>query len=394
MRQFPANLSLLSERSILRVTELGALGYQWQPDLLFLLLVSTTEDLRRFLRLVKAGVSNIALLTEEPHLYRACDAPRMLVESGSLKKDDVVVVLTGRQIVQVLFRSSDQHHTVFLTNRCNSNCLMCSQPPSQKDDYWLVDEAKRLAAHLPSSPSIIGFTGGEPTLLGRRLREILDFFSDFHPTTNYEVLTNARLFNDPALANSILKGLQSNTTWMVPLYGHTNFLHDFVVQSQGAFEETINGLLSIHSYRQQIQLRIVLIPPVIEVLPELCDFISRNLPFVKEVALMGCEPTGFALANVDYCRVDIADWGTQLTESVLRLRRNRVPAILMNLPLCGIPSILWPIAHRSISDWKQTYVAECEGCDYRNQCSGLFMWSGSVGWRPTKIRMMKEKLLS
>ena len=35
-------------------------------------------------------------------------------------------------------------------------------------------------------------------------------------------------------------------TWMVPLYGHADFLHDYIVQSPGAFDETIDGLLTLH----------------------------------------------------------------------------------------------------------------------------------------------------
>ncbi|MEW8333806.1 MAG: hypothetical protein AB2692_22940, partial [Candidatus Thiodiazotropha sp.] len=88
---------------------------------------------------------------------------------------------------------------------------------------------------------------------------------------------------------------------MVSLYGHADFLHDFVVQANGAFNETLNGLLNLKARGQSIQLRIVLIRPVLNLLPALCDFIGNNLPFVTEVALMGCEPTGFALANAELC---------------------------------------------------------------------------------------------
>ena len=43
----------------------------------------------------------------------------------------------------------------------------------------------------------------------------------------------------------MLQGLNAPVAWLVPLYGHCDFLHDFVVQSPGAFEETIEGLLTL-----------------------------------------------------------------------------------------------------------------------------------------------------
>lgn len=165
-----------------------------------------------------------------------------------------------------------------------------------------------------------------------------------------------------------------------------------MVQSPGAFWETIEGLLTLQSYAQQVQLRIVLIRPVLEILPSLCEFIGRNLPFVSEVALMGCEPTGFALANTDICQIDIADWSSTLEKAISWLERFDIPALLMNLPHCGIPCTLWPLANRSISDWKQISLSECTECECRKECSGMFKSIEETGWRPTTIRKIGRQI--
>jgi His-Xaa-Ser system radical SAM maturase HxsC len=178
-------------------------------------------------------------------------------------------------------------------------------------------------------------------------------------------------------------------TWLVPLYGHADFLHDFVVQSYGAFDQTIAGLLALREQEQPVQLRVVLIEPVLAALPELCRFIGRNLPFVREVALMACEPIGFALANRERCEVDLLDWSETLERSARELQRHRVPFLFMNTPLCSIPSSLWPYAHKSISDWKNVYADECVRCTVKAACSGLFAWH-ETGWKPTKIRAVVE----
>nr|WP_298412400.1 His-Xaa-Ser system radical SAM maturase HxsC [uncultured Halomonas sp.] len=256
----------------------------------------------------------------------------------------------------------------------NSNCLMCSQPPTPHDDSWLIDEAYQIATHMRTSPELLGFSGGEPLLLGKRLREVFETFIRQHPATELDILTNGRLLADDTFADQLLSGLNKRISWMVPLYGHADFLHDFVVQKHGAFEETITGLLNLHERRQAIQLRTVLIRPVLESLPSFCEFIGKNLPFVREVSLMACEPVGFALANRELSDLDLRDWQNELVTSIRTLERAQINVILMNTPLCALPSELWKYAHKSISDWKRKFEPECSTCSVKDDCSGIFSW--------------------
>ena len=106
---------------------------------------------------------------------------------------------------------------------------------------------------------------------------------------------------------------------------------------------------------------------------------------------MGCEPTGFALANQDICKVDVHEWQESLLDAVNCLRRARIPVVLMNLPLCAIDPKLWPFAHQSISDWKRTFDPECDGCAVKENCSGLFA-SHRKGWHPAKIVALRETM--
>jgi His-Xaa-Ser system radical SAM maturase HxsC len=311
------------------------------------------------------------------------------IRSESLERGDVITFDARRSTATVLYRPNDQHHSLFMTNRCNSNCLMCSQPPTRQPDGWLVDQAVDVVRHIEKSPRSIGLTGGEPTLLGDELIRVTDALRQRHPATAIEVLTNGRRLGDPDFADSLLMKVPAGMGWLVPLYGHADFLHDFVVQAPGAFDETIGGLLNLRRHEQAIQLRVVLIRPVLENLPTLCTFIGRNLPFVHEVALMGCEPIGFALANEEHCRVNLGEWHPTLLESTAALSRHRVPFTLMNTPLCALPPGLRPYASRSISDWKNSYAPACERCAVKSECSGLFAWH-STSWTPAPVVPIEE----
>ncbi|WP_342129423.1 His-Xaa-Ser system radical SAM maturase HxsC [Hydrogenophaga sp. OTU3427] len=368
MRKVQATFQCDCETRVHRVVRYTDLPAQWEPDLRFLVLVQSEKERLGVEDLRSAGLAHVAW-----------------VESAALEDGDVVVPNPNRGECAVLLRESDAHHALFMTNRCNSLCLMCSQPPTPNNDSWLVAEAVDAIQHLRWSPPVLGLTGGEPLLLGDGLRCVLDAVQAHHPRATVEVLTNGRLLANSEVATQILQGLTTRVRWLIPLYGHADFLHDFVVQVPGAFDETLTGLLTLQTYQQEIQLRTVLIEPVLQVLPELAGFVGRNLPFVREMALMGCEPIGFALANRELCEVDLGHWGDTLAQAARILRRHAIPHLIMNVPLCALPRSMWSLAHRSISDWKNVYAAECGRCVAKSDCSGLFAWHES-GWKPSFLK--------
>jgi hypothetical protein len=52
---------------------------------------------------------------------------------------------------------------------------------------------------------------------------------------------------------------------------------------------------------------------------------------------------------------------------------------IYNHQLCVLDRALWPLARRSISDWKNVYLPACNDCSVLTECGGFFQ-SG------TKIR--------
>lgn len=394
MRRLPISTHGAVSRNVQRVISLSAFTNEWEPTLNFLVSLASQQEAEHLERLVGVGhLTNVSACIPKGLNWHSTVIPTISCDITLLELHDVVIPNPKKRDLTVLYRNSDMHHAIQLTNRCNSFCLMCSQPPTSHDDQWMAEEAFHVAAHINDSPSSIGLSGGEPLLLGVTLRKIIDVFTTKFPETNIDVLTNGRLLSDNAIANELLTGINKNVSWLVPLYGHADFLHDFVVQSPGAFEQTIGGLLTLQSHAQPIQLRIVLIEPTLRVLPELCRFIARNLPFVREVALMGCEPIGFALANRDTCEVDLENWHSELVDATNALRRANVPFLFMNTPFCSLPNSLWKHAHQSISDWKRTFAGECSACSMKTSCSGLFAWY-SRGWSPAKIKAIEERVCS
>jgi His-Xaa-Ser system radical SAM maturase HxsC len=295
--------------------------------------------------------------------------PPLLAHLGG--RDVVSVSETGEHL-GVLWRDKSPMNAVLLTERCDHYCLMCSQPPKEREDDWLMDNAEELIRLLPRDTHAIGFTGGEPTIYGDRLISLLKLCRNLLPFAGVHVLSNGRQFGDPGFAGEWASVGNPQMMVGIPIYGAEAALHDYVVQSKGAFDETLRGIVNLGERSQSIEIRVVVHKQTAPHLPEIAEFIARNLPFVDQVALMGLEMMGFARANIDELWIDPVDYREELSEAVSLLDRRRIKTMIYNHQLCLIDRELWPFAVRSISDWKNEYHPECLKCSVQDRCGGFF----------------------
>jgi His-Xaa-Ser system radical SAM maturase HxsC len=289
-----------------------------------------------------------------------------------LASGDIISVSGEGKRLRVLWRQRSRQNSMLLTERCDHYCLMCSQPPKRIDDDWLLDEAREVIRLLPASTESIGFTGGEPTMYGQRLFDLLRLCRDLTPAAAVHVLSNGRRFHEPEFASGWAAVSNPNMMVGIPLYGSEQTLHDYVVQAPGAFDETVRGILNLARLDQRVEIRVVIHKQTARELPAIAEFIARNLPFVDQVALMGLEMIGFARANLGDIWIDPLDYRAELTEAVQLLDRRRIKTMIYNHQLCLIDREVWPLAVRSISDWKNEYHTECLGCEARQECGGFF----------------------
>ncbi len=284
---------------------------------------------------------------------------------------DDIIRLEG-QAIRVLFRANSGHNSLLVTEQCNHYCLMCSQPPKKIDDNWILTELEALIPLIPRETPEVGFSGGEPTLAGDRFINLIRMMKSYLPRTVVHVLSNGRTFADERFARQYAKINHPDIMIGIPLYSDDPSLHDYIVQAPGAFQETVLGILNLKRLSQKVEIRIVLHKQSISRLPQLCEYIARNLLFVDHVALMGLEMTGFTRANLDALWIDPADYRETLSEAVGILAAYRMNVSVYNHQLCLVNEDVLPYYRKSISDWKNEYVPECEGCARKSQCGGFF----------------------
>ena len=291
---------------------------------------------------------------------------------GVIAPGDIVRVQEGSSRVSVLYRRGSNSNTILATERCNSFCIMCSQPPREVDDGWLVEEILETISLVDRAEAHLGISGGEPTLLGDDLLIVLHQAGRFLPDTGLHILSNGRRFADEAFVRTVCAVRHPNLTWGIPVYSDCPEVHDYIVQAGGAWDETLAGLYNLAAFGAQIEIRIVVQHPNVERLGELAYFIFRNLSFAKHVAFMGLEPIGFAKTNYEKIWIDPVDCMDTLRDAVFFLANRGMTVSVYNFPLCTVPEQLWPYCRQSISDWKNTFLPECAGCDLRPECCGFF----------------------
>jgi His-Xaa-Ser system radical SAM maturase HxsC len=298
-------------------------------------------------------------------------------ELDHLDAGDIIHVPADGRRVTVLWKNSATHNGLLLTEQCDNYCLMCSQPPKDRDDSWLFDRARKVISLLPEDARSLSLTGGEPTLHADALIGLLDHCATAAPQLSIHLLSNGRRFADRGFARRYAAVGLSDIMVGIPVYAPEPGLHDFIVQAAGAFDETLHGILNLASLGQAVEIRVVVQRHTVPVLAGLATFIARNLPFVAQVALMGLEMTGLARPNSAQVWADPADYQRELNEAVGILTTANIPTRIYNHQLCVLGRQLWPYAVRSISDWKNDYLDICRSCSVRDACGGVFTTSGN-----------------
>jgi len=354
-------------------------------------LVRSKEELQQA---VDAHSNGVMIVSDNglENLSEAADCHRLISVPGKfnyLSDGDIIRFHHQSGRFRTLYRRTSKHNAFLVTDRCNHYCLMCSQPPKNVDDRWILEELKVVLPLVAKDTKSLCFTGGEPLLDWREFVDVLAHCRDELPNTATHVLSNGRAFVYDEVVKAWAALRHPNLTVGIPIYSAVDYVHDHVVQARGAFDETVLGILKLKDSGQRIEVRVVLHALTAPRIVETCRWLARNMPFVNHVALMGLENTGFAIANENELWIDPIEYRTELAEGVNILASARVNVSVYNLQRCVLDRSVWPHAMQSISDWKNGYIEECNRCIEKDRCSGFF-----TSGRPRRSRGISPVLAS
>lgn len=267
-------------------------------------------------------------------------------------------------------------NSLFVTSQCNNRCLMCAQPPINKNDIdFYFQKNLSIIEAAPIELLDIGITGGEPTLLKEKLFELIKHIRIKLPNALIHILTNGRVFSNIIYTQTLAATDVEYLLLGIPLHSDYMGDHDKITQVSNSYTETLKGLYNLARFNINIELRIVINKINYTRLPQISHFIYKNLPFVKYISFMGLEDTGYAIKYHDEVWIDPIEYQNELEKAVIDLATWGMNVSIFNLPHCILKESLHEFAQKSISDWKTIYLPCCNECIVKNECCGLFATS-------------------
>jgi His-Xaa-Ser system radical SAM maturase HxsC len=264
---------------------------------------------------------------------------------------------------------------------------MCPQP-RKKDKESITPFNIKMISLMDKSTKLLGITGGEPTLIGDELLEIINACKKYIPNAQVDILSNGIKYSDFEYVKRTVLLQHPNLMFAVSLYADTDNEHNDIVQAKG-FHKTIQGLYNLALFNQRVEIRVVIHNLNYKRLLRLAEFIYHNFPFVYHIAFMGMETIGLAEKNIRQIWIDPRDYMPQLKDAVLYLEQRNMAVSVYNLQLCILPEVLWTHTVRSLPSWKNIYLDECKECGLRNDCGGFF--SSSRDRHSEYIRPLKKE---
>lgn len=323
------------------------------------------RDRQLKLRFVVTNASRKESIARYEGIPLTCEVERVQMMNIG---DIVLVETTG--LVNIIYQRGSNDNSILVTQRCNAKCVTCPQPPrDDKGDETLLN--LKLISLMDKDTSSLALTGGEPTLLKEDLLRLITACKNELPKTSLILLTNGIALEDFDFVKALVSVTHPDFTVAVSLNSDVDSEHNRIIGND-SFYRTLKGIHNLALFRQKIEIRTVIHKLTHQRLPNLAEFICRNFPFVVHVALMGLEPVGQALDNIEQLWIDPYDYRNTLKNAVQVLHRNNLKVSIYNHQLCILLPSLRGFARKSIGSWKAIYLGICEQCELKDDCAGLF----------------------
>lgn len=347
-------------------------GYEGKNRIVSLALDETTQK-----ELLSENVSNIMVFNDSITLYP--DDILISKDEDAIKKlkccnnFDVFELYDDGDLTR-LYDDKSGDALFFITEKCNSNCIICPSPEASRKRGLSVsvDTMIDVARHIPSDTPHITITGGEPFLVGKDLFRLLEFCRDKFEGTEFLILTNGRVFALKDYCSLLYDSIPNHCIVAIPLHGSYKELHDAITRTPGSFEQTIIGLKRLQSLGIKIEIRIVVNNRNVDDLEAIARLIIASFDKVSYVSIMAMEMTGGAFTNSKDVWIPYSKTIPFVRKCIDILMKSGTDVRLYNYPLCLVDTDLRTLCFKSISEWKRKYADCCSECSLKDSCGGLF----------------------
>ncbi len=278
-------------------------------------------------------------------------------------------------------------NTLYITDKCNSNCLMCPMAePVRRDGHTVpFDILKELVRYMPSEMEHLTITGGEPFYIREQLFDILNDLKTSNKVWGYLLLSNGRIFANKEYCIKFASVVPEDFLVGIPIHGPNAEIHDAISQSPGSFIQTTSGIHNLlATHKMSVEIRIVINKINAPYLSSIAQLIADRFPGVDSVKLMGMEMLGNAIVNSEEVWIPYEEAFVHMKPAIDYFVEKAIDVAIYNFPLCFIDRLYWNLCANSITDYKIKYLEECDNCCEKKACGGIF--SGTDKYLNGKVK--------
>lgn len=314
--------------------------------------------------------SSVALLPDGQPLTSDHSVISALLHTSNY---NVYGILENGRLIQY-YNDNSGDNVLFISGRCNSNCIMCPSPYSTRRDgvNSSIPDLMQVVRYIPDDTPHLTLTGGEPFMVGESIFDLFRVLQDRFKRTEFLLLTNGRIFSVESYTERFLDTMPDNCLIGIPIHGSCPQTHDQITQAPGSFLQTMTGLRRLLRRGVRIELRIVVSQLNADDIENIANMITRELPGVAHVCIMAMEMTGNAHVNRERVWISYRTAAALAERAARILMYHGIDVQLYNFPLCVVNHQLWTLCKNSISPYKIRYDAQCDACRMRPVCGGVF----------------------
>lgn len=239
-----------------------------------------------------------------------------------------------------------EHIDIELTRECNLACKHCSAGVDTQGKELTTDKIETILQEAKSlGLNKVGFTGGEPLLRKRKLRNLADFCYN-ELKTPIHIHSNGLLITEDVA--EWLKRMDVEIT--IPLYGATSKTHDFITNTKRSLKSAWKGINTLLHANMDPYIFIVPMKPNVHEIPSLIRLIHQK--GIRKIRILTLSPTGRAKPIFNQLNLDSKETLTLNAEfSAIQNKLN------LNLEGGFCTRLQFPSLH-TLRGHEQCYAAE------------------------------------